>query len=143
MCHSWGPGSYYYVLLLNALRYYVLLLNALRYYVLLLCTTRRQREEQVGGLWETRCALCTYVLIFSCVTDFPGNFRKPFFFERHRFPNEFPETWTRANIRSGECTRNTGVAMSKAVARSLIATCIQGHTVSGCAALGTRMIKRP
>ena len=30
VCHSWGPGSYYYVLLLNALRYYVLLLNALR-----------------------------------------------------------------------------------------------------------------
>ena len=81
MCHSWGPGSYYYVLLLNALRYYVLLL----------CTTRRQRSRLEGcGKRAARCARTCYFFLasqisleisgnrfFSSVTDFRTNFRKP------------------------------------------------------------------
>ena len=76
MCHSWGPGSYYYVLLLNALRYYVLLLNALRatmYYYYVLLDGRGAGWRVVGNALRA-----VHVRVK--------------FFLRHRFPWKFPET---------------------------------------------------
>ena len=86
------PTTMYYYWTRCATMYYYWTRCATMYYYYVLLDGRGAGWRVVGNALRA-----VHVRVkFSCVTDFPGNFRKPFFFERHRFPNEFPETWTRA-----------------------------------------------